>query len=52
MQRAYRSGVIEHNGWIDLDVEKRINWSEVDSLLEISYRHFALKRMIRALDFA
>jgi predicted DNA-binding protein (MmcQ/YjbR family) len=43
---------IGHNGWIDLDIDKRANWSEVDSLLEISYRHFALKRMIRALDFA
>jgi predicted DNA-binding protein (MmcQ/YjbR family) len=41
---------IGHNGWIDLDIEERVNWSEVDSLLETSYRHFALKRMIRALD--
>ena len=39
-----------HNGWINLDVEKRVNWAEIDSLLETSYRHFALKRMLRALD--
>ena len=28
----------------------RINWNEVDDLLEHSYRHFALKRMLKALD--
>jgi len=39
-----------HNGWIDLDVEKRINWDEVESLLNTSYRHFALKRMLGKLD--
>lgn len=42
----YRAGA----GWIDLDVEDQIIWEEVDSLLETSYRHFALKRMLRALD--
>ena len=41
---------VGHNGWIDLDVEKQINWVEIDSLLEASYRHFALKRMLMALD--
>ena len=30
---------IGHNGWIDLDVEKRINWSEVDSLLPMAERN-------------
>lgn len=39
-----------HNGWIDLDVENGINWPEVDLLLEDSYRHFALQRMLKALD--
>ncbi len=39
-----------HNGWVDLDVEKQLNWAEIDSLLETSYRHFALKRMLTALD--
>ena len=43
---------IGHNGWINLDVEKRINWSEVDSMLKISYRHFALKRMLKAMSGA
>jgi predicted DNA-binding protein (MmcQ/YjbR family) len=39
-----------HNGWIDLDVEKQLYWAEIDSLLETSYRHFALKRMLTVLD--
>lgn len=41
---------IGHNGWITLDVEKHVDWGEVESLLHNSYRHFALKRMLKALD--
>ena len=39
-----------HNGWIDLDVEDGVDWDEVAPLLSGSYRHFALKRMLKALD--
>lgn len=39
-----------HNGWIDLDVEDYLDWSEIEGLMETSYRHFALKRMLRELD--
>ena len=42
-------GYIGHRGWIDLDVEDRIDWDEVRQLLLGSYRHFALKRMLTAL---
>mgnify|MGYP001812903397 FL=1 len=38
------------SGWIDLDVQNGVNWQEVDSLLESSYRQIALKRMLKALD--
>ena len=38
------------SGWIDLDVHDNANWEEIDGLLETSYRHFALKRMLKALD--
>ena len=38
------------NGWINLDVQNGVNWEEVDSLLESSYRQIALKRMLKALD--
>lgn len=38
-----------HNGWIALDAEDGVMWEEVESLLLTSYRHFALKRMLKAL---
>lgn len=39
-----------HNGWINLDVDRHLDWNEVSGLLENSYRHFALRRMLNALD--
>ena len=39
-----------HNGWIDLDVQEYVDWQEVEGLLLQSYRHFALKRMLKELD--
>jgi predicted DNA-binding protein (MmcQ/YjbR family) len=39
-----------HNGWIALDVSKDANWQEIRSLALFSYRHFALDRMLKALD--
>lgn len=38
------------NGWIELDVERRVDWQEIEPLLRSSYKHFALKRMLKALD--
>lgn len=43
-------GYIGHNGWINLDVEDDIDWSEAEGLIMVSYRHFALKRMLNALE--
>jgi hypothetical protein len=39
-----------HNGWIALDVTKDANWREIRSLALFSYRHFALGRMLKALE--
>lgn len=39
-----------HNGWLDLDIQDELLTDEVANLLENSYRHFALKRMLKALD--
>lgn len=39
-----------HNGWIDLDVEEKQDWNEIKQLTLESYRHFALKRMVKALE--
>ena len=41
-----------HNGWIALDVTKDANWKEIRSLALFSYRHFAVGRMLKALDSA
>lgn len=38
-----------HNGWIALDVTENCDREEIAALAEESYRHFALKRMLRAL---
>jgi hypothetical protein len=39
-----------HNGWIALDVTNKCNWDEVRGLALGSYRHFALQRMLKAMD--
>jgi predicted DNA-binding protein (MmcQ/YjbR family) len=39
-----------HNGWIALDAEDGVMWEEVEALLLASYRHFALKRMLKAME--
>jgi len=39
-----------HNGWIDMIPGAHPNWDEIAALLQTSYRHFALKRMVSALD--
>ena len=41
---------IGHRGWIDMDIENHVDWDEVFALARGSYRHFALKRMLKALD--
>jgi len=39
-----------HNGWVELDVETHADFTEIRELVMISYRHFALKRMLRSLN--
>ncbi len=39
-----------HNGWLDLDIQDDLNVEEAENIIEDSYRHFALKRMLKALD--
>lgn len=41
-----------HNGWIELDVHDDADWREIENLLVTSYRHFALKRMLKAMGEA
>ena len=37
------------NGWIELDIEEELLTAEASSLILNSYRHFALKRMLKEL---
>jgi predicted DNA-binding protein (MmcQ/YjbR family) len=39
-----------HNGWIALDVTKKLDTDETGALARTSYRHFANKRMLKALE--
>jgi predicted DNA-binding protein (MmcQ/YjbR family) len=41
---------IGHNGWIQLDVEKSCDWDEIRVLALESYRHFASKKMLAAME--
>ena len=41
---------VGHNGWISFDLSGEPSWKEVAALVIESYRHFALKRMLKALD--
>ncbi len=51
MDERYRiPPYIGNNGWISLDAEDGVMWAEVEALMETSYRHFALQRMLRALE--
>jgi predicted DNA-binding protein (MmcQ/YjbR family) len=38
-----------HNGWIELDIEDEFLTAEATSIIVDSYRHFALKRMLKEL---
>jgi hypothetical protein len=41
---------IGHNGWISFNLAGKPGWQEIESLIRESYRHFALKRMLNAMD--
>jgi predicted DNA-binding protein (MmcQ/YjbR family) len=41
---------IGHQGWIELDVHDGLDFDELQQLAAASYRHFANKRMLSALD--
>lgn len=41
---------IGHKGWISLDAEDGVMAGELEQLAQASYRHFALQRMLKALD--
>lgn len=40
---------IGHRGWLNLDIHDNAYMEEIEELIIASYRHFALKRMLRKL---
>ncbi|MEZ5558202.1 MAG: MmcQ/YjbR family DNA-binding protein [Pseudomonadales bacterium] len=48
-ERFHIPDYVGHNGWISLDVEDGFWPEEVEQLILVSYAHFALKRMLKAL---
>jgi hypothetical protein len=49
-ERFHVPAYIGHKGWIALDVTATRDWQEIRGLALASYRHFALQRMLQALD--
>jgi predicted DNA-binding protein (MmcQ/YjbR family) len=49
-ERFHIPAYMGHQGWIALDVTDHCDWQEVRALALASYRHFALQRMLKALD--
>jgi hypothetical protein len=49
-KRFHIPAYLGHNGWIALDVTDDCDWKEIRGLALGSYRHFAMQRMIKALD--
>jgi predicted DNA-binding protein (MmcQ/YjbR family) len=49
-ERFHIPAYMGHNGWIALDVTDDCDWDEVRGLALGSYRHFAMQRMLKALD--
>lgn len=39
-----------HNGWIEQGIGSALLKGEVESLIDTSYRHFALERLLKALE--
>jgi hypothetical protein len=49
-ERFHIPDYVGGNGWIALDAEDGVRWDEVEALVRGSYRHFALKRMLKQLE--
>jgi predicted DNA-binding protein (MmcQ/YjbR family) len=48
--RCYRPAYLGPSGWIGIDLDDDTDWSEVDELIEASYRMTAGRRHIAELD--
>ena len=48
--RIERTGYIGQHGWVTLQLDRGFAWEEIERMVTRSYRHVALKRMLKALD--
>lgn len=48
--RVYLPAYLAPSGWIGVDLDDRIDWTEVTELLDASFRRTAAKRLIDRLD--
>lgn len=48
--RITRTAYVGQHGWVTLHLSRGFAWEEVSRMITHSYRHVALKRMLKALD--
>jgi predicted DNA-binding protein (MmcQ/YjbR family) len=48
--RFYPTPYAARLGWVSINLDGKVNWKELKSLLVEAYKQVALKRMLKALD--
>ncbi len=48
--RYYRPAYVGHRGWVGMRLEGKVNWGEVESVIEDAYRAIAPKTLVAQLD--
>jgi predicted DNA-binding protein (MmcQ/YjbR family) len=49
-ERFSKTGYIGRHGWTSMRFAGKVDWQQVEGLVDVAYRRVALERMIRALD--
>lgn len=49
-ERVYIPAYLGPSGWIGVDLDERTDWTEIEELLDASYRLTAPKRHVDRLD--
>ncbi|MBA2608329.1 MAG: MmcQ/YjbR family DNA-binding protein [Actinobacteria bacterium] len=48
--RYYRPAYVGHRGWVGMRLEGKVDWGEVESVIEDAYRTVAPKPLVAQLD--
>ncbi len=48
--RYYRPAYVGHRGWVGIRLEGKVNWDEVDVVIEDAYRTVAPTKLVALLD--